>query len=286
MDHSLSPVMHNAAFAAAGLPHLYLRFRVPPRELRAAVREARALRFGGLNLTVPLKEAVLPFVDGLTPEAIRIGAANTLVFRDGGRHVIGDNTDGRGFVEAVRDRVRLRGATAVLVGAGGSARAVGTALVAAGVGRLVIANRTQARATALADRLVAQGMPLPATLPLAALADGTALEGAALVVNTTPLGLAGGGLRMRFAASPRRCLFVDLVYAARPTPFVAEATRAGRAALDGSTMLLHQGALAFEAWTGRRAPRAAMARALAGAGLPLTRPRATSSVAARRPPTS
>jgi shikimate dehydrogenase len=200
--------------------------------------------------------------------------------------VIGDNTDGRGFVEAVRDRVRLRGATAVLVGAGGSARAVGTALVAAGVGRLVIANRTQTRAAALADRLAAQGMPLPATVPLAALADGTALEGAALVVNTTPLGLAGGGLRMRFAASPRHCLFVDLVYAARPTPFVAEATRAGRAALDGSAMLLHQGALAFEAWTGRRAPRAAMARALAAAGLPLTRPRATSSVAARRPPTS
>jgi shikimate dehydrogenase len=278
--------MHNAAFAATGLPHLYLRFRVPTRELRAAVREARALRFGGLNLTVPLKEAVLPFVDGLTPEAMRIGAANTLVFRDDGRHVIGDNTDGRGFVEAVRARVRLRGATAVLVGAGGSARAVGTALAAAGVGRLRIANRTQARAEALADRLAAQGMPLPATVPLAALADGTALEGAALVINTTPLGLAGGGLRMRVAASPRRCLFVDLVYAARPTPFVAEATRAGRAALDGSAMLLHQGALAFEAWTGRRAPRAVMARALAAAGLPLTRPRATSTVTARRPPTS
>lgn len=286
VDHSLSPAMHNAAFTVTGLPHLYLRFRVPPHELKAAVGEARTLRFGGLNLTVPLKEAVLPLVDALTPEAMRIGAANTLVFRDGGRRVIGDNTDGRGFLDAVRGRVRLRGATAVLVGAGGSARAVGTALAAAGLGRLVIANRTPTRAEALADRLAQQGMPLPATVPLAALADGTALEGAALVVNTTPLGLAGDRLRIRYTASPRDCLFVDLVYAPRPTAFVAGAARGGRAALDGSSMLLHQGALAFEAWTGRRAPRGAMARALAAAGLRLTRPRTASTVVARRPPTS
>src|SRR5262249_54755122 len=100
----------------------------------------------------------------------------------------------------------------------------------------------------------------------------------------TPLGLAGNGLQVRWAAAPRGCLFVDLVYAARPTPFLAGAAHAGRPTLGGADMLLHQGALAFEAWTGRRAPRAAMARALRAAGLALTRPPRAATVGARRPP--
>src|SRR5262245_22503269 len=98
VDHSLSPVMHNAAFAAAGLPHLYLRYRVPPEELPAALREARRLRMGGLNLTVPLKEVVLPLLDALTPEARRIGAVNTILFAPRSGRALGDNTDGRGFL--------------------------------------------------------------------------------------------------------------------------------------------------------------------------------------------
>src|SRR5207253_8173613 len=110
------------------------------------------------------------------------------------------------------------------------------------------------------------------------------LGDADLVVNATPLGLAGARLRVRYAATPPGCTFVDLVYARRPTPFLAGAARAGRSTLDGGPMLLHQGALAFEAWTGRRAPLAAMARALGDAGLVLTQPRAARSVRARRPP--
>src|SRR5437762_2273257 len=192
--------MHNAAFAAAGLPHVYLRYRVPAALLPDAVREAKALRMGGLNLTVPLKEIVLPLLDAVTHEAERIGAVNTLLFPPGGR-TVGDNTDGRGFLAALRGRVRLSGA------------------------------------------------------------------------------------RVRYAAAPLGCLFVDLVYGARPTPFLAGAARAGRPTLGGAHMLLHQGALAFEAWTGRRAPRAAMARALRAAGLALTLPPGAATVAARRPPT-
>src|SRR5437667_431879 len=168
VDHSLSPAMHNAAFAAAGLPHVYLRYRVPAALLPDAGREAKALRMGGLNLTVPLKEIVLPLLDAITHEAERIGAVNTLLFPPGGR-TVGDNTDGRGFLAALRGRVRLSGARALVIGAGGSARAVG--------------------------------------------------------------------------------------------------------------------ALACEAWTGRRAPRAAMARALHAAGLALTLPPGAATVAARRPPT-
>jgi len=276
VDHSLSPAMQNAAFDAAGLPHLYLRYRVAPAALEDALAEARRLGMGGLNLTVPLKEAAVPLCDALTPAARRIGAVNTVVVR--GRRLVGDNTDAAGFVRAVRSRVPLRGAHAVLIGAGGAARAVGTALVDAGCARVIVANRTRERGEHLAARLSALGAPDARAVPLAALARGDVLADAAVVVNTTPLGLRGGALDVRAAASPARCLFVDLVYGAS-TPFLDAAARARRPTLDGMPMLLHQGALAFQAWTGRRAPLAAMARALA-----LTQPTTAHSVRARRPP--
>jgi shikimate dehydrogenase len=283
VEHSLSPAMQNAAFAAAGLPHVYLRYRVPAVALAGALREARALRMGGLNLTVPLKEPVLPLLDALTPAAARIGAVNTVLFDPHGR-TTGHNTDGEGFLRALRGRARVRGARALVIGAGGSARAVATALAGAGCATVTIANRTLGRAERLAQRIGALG-PATAVVPLATLASGVALADATLVVNATPLGLGGGRLAIRPAASPRGCLFVDLVYASRPTPFLAAAKGARRPTLDGAAMLLHQGALAFEAWTGRRAPRTAMVRALRVAGLALTEPRATASVPTRRPPT-
>jgi shikimate dehydrogenase len=283
IDHSLSPAMQNAAFAAVGLPHLYLRYRIAPAELARALGEARRLRIAGLNLTVPLKETVLPLLDALSPEAVRIGAVNTVVFSPAGR-MVGHNTDGRGFVQAVRSRVRLRGATVVLIGAGGSARAVGSALVDAGCERIVVANRTPARGEALAARLGRLGRTATSAVSLRALAQGAVLEDAALVVNTTPVGLGDAALKVRFAAAPRRCLFVDLVYG-RSTPFLVGAARAGRPTADGGGMLLHQGALAFELWTGRPAPRAAMARALRAAGLALTGPGTASRVQPPRPPT-
>jgi len=269
VDHSLSPAMHNAGFAACGLPHLYLRWRVSPAELRRALGEARRLGVGGLNLTVPLKEGVLPLLDELTAEAERIAAVNTIVFR--GAHLVGDNTDARGFARALRRRVRLAGGRAVLVGAGGSARAVAASLVAARCREFVVANRTPARGEALATWLRDLGAPAVDVVSLEALRRGAPLENARLVVNTTPLGLAGRALALRIAATPRRCLFVDLVYGAVPSPFLRAAARAGRPTLDGAAMLLHQGALAFEAWTERRAPRAAMALALRTAGLTLPR---------------
>ena len=280
--------MQNAAFAAAGLPHVYLRYRVPPAALARALSEAKALRMGGLNLTVPLKEAVLPLLDAVTPAAKRIGAVNTILFAPDGR-LRGDNTDGAGFLRALAGRVCVRGARAVVLGAGGSARAITTALADAGCGAITIANRTLARAERLAERVRSVAGAAVTVVPLEALANGGALADASLVVNTTPLGLAGAGVRIRWAASPPRCAFVDLVYARVRTPFLAGAARARRPILDGSAMLLHQGALAFEAWTGRRAPRAAMARALRAAGLlqqsanSLTEPNGAASVRPRRP---
>lgn len=281
VEHSLSPVMHNAAFAALGLPHLYLRYRVAPEDLAAALAEARRLEMGGLNLTIPLKEAVLPHLDRATDEARAIGAVNTLVFR--GREVIGDNTDGRGFLASLAGHGQVRGAAAVLIGAGGSARAIGAALVRGGARRVTIANRTLARAEALADALRGLGARDVGAVPLEWLRRGAVLEDATVIVNTTPSGLRDVAVPVRFSASPAHALFVDLVYARRPTPFMAGARRAHRHALDGSGMLLHQGALAFETWTARRAPLTVMARALVEAGLPLTRPRRTPTVRDARP---
>lgn len=285
VDHSLSPAMHNAAFAASGLPHVYLRYRVSQQALAAALDEARALGMGGLNLTIPLKEVALGLVDRLTLEAQRIGAVNTIVFERRGDRLVGDNTDARGFLAALRGRVRLRDQTVVILGAGGSARAVGSALVRSGA-RLVVANRTAARGERLAARLAELPGARVSSVPLTPRAIGAALEQAALVVNTTPAGLSGASLPVRPAATPRQCLFVDLVYGVRPSRFLARAARSGRRTLDGGLMLLHQGALAFEAWTGRPAPRPAMARALRAAGLTLTEPRTAASVPARRPPRS
>ena len=283
VDHSCSPAMQNAAFAVSGMPHLYLRYRVAAPALAAALSEARALAMGGLNLTVPLKEVALPLMDDLTPEAMRIGAVNTVVFSRGGS-LLGHNTDGLGFLAAVRRLVRVRGARAVVIGAGGSARAVAVALHGAGCRQLVVANRTPSRAAALVEHLQRLGADDVTACPLRGLTYGGALAGADLVVNTTPLGLARGAVAVRHGVAPRSCLFVDLVYGARPTPFLVRAARAGHPTLDGSAMLLHQGALAFETWTGRRAPRAAMARALRAAGLSLTGLEPTATFRPRRPP--
>ena len=256
---------------------MYLRYRVPSEALALALREARRLAMGGLNLTVPLKETALGLVDEATPEAERVGAVNTIVVLPDGRFR-GDNTDARGFLRALPARRRLRGGHAVIVGAGGSARAVGAALVAAGCARLTVANRTAARAEALAQRLIAHGARDVAVASLAVLETDAILGDAHVVVNTTSTGLDGDAVPTRWAATPADCLAVDLVYG--HTPWLAAAARAGRTTLDGAGMLLHQGALAFEAWTGRRAPLAAMTLALRQAGLVLPRPTAVRTVGA------
>jgi shikimate dehydrogenase len=265
VDHSLSPAMHNAAFAASELPYLYLRFRVPSDALGEALAEARKLDVGGLNLTLPLKEAGLRLVDEATPEARTIGAVNTIVF-DGGR-LLGDNTDARGFLRALDGRVQIDRAHVVIVGAGGSARAVGTALATSGCSHVTIANRTIGRAADLARALEALAPVRTTVTSLDALEDGVGLSDARLVVNTTSIGLGAEPIAVRHGATPHDCIFMDLVYGAQPTPFLRAAARARRRTLDGSDMLLHQGALAFEAWTGRPAPLPAMRRALARAGL-------------------
>jgi len=250
--------MHNAAFAALGLDWVYVPFPVDAADLGTAVAAVRALGLAGINVTVPHKQAVLAHCDALTPLARRVGAVNTIVNRAG--HLLGDNTDVHGFAQTLREaRLHLRGRHAVVIGAGGAARAVLAALAESGAARITLANRTPARARALARRR--RGVRID-VVPLATLAGAATLAEAALVVNTTSAALSGADFPpLAYAATPPGCLFADLLYN-HPTAFLAAARQARRRTIDGGAMLLHQGARAFTLWTGRRAPIAVMRQAL------------------------
>ncbi|MGH7786252.1 MAG: shikimate dehydrogenase, partial [Candidatus Binatia bacterium] len=256
--HSRSPAMHNAAFAALGLDWVYAPFPVAGRDVRDAVRAVRALGLAGVNVTVPHKEAVLRHLDGLSDLARAVGAVNTIVNRDGQLH--GDNTDVAGFALALPPGTRLRGRRAVVIGAGGSARAVLAGLAQKGIGDIVLVNRTLARGRGLARQFGRQ-VPVIA-LPLAAAADPAVLREAAVVVNTTSIALGGGAFPpLACTATPADCLFFDLLYG-RDTEFLQRARAARRASIDGGEMLVRQGAAALALWTRRRAPLDVMRNAL------------------------
>ena len=263
--HSRSPAMHNAAFRALDLPYVYVPFPVRPANLRDAARAIRSLDLAGVNVTVPHKEHIVRYVDELSPAAHSCKAVNTVVHRNG--RLVGDNTDGLGFLRSLTERRRsVRGREVVLIGAGGAARAVLVALIQAGCARVTVVNRTPANAARLIRASRAAGSTTLAAAPLAALQDPKLLARAALVVNSLPLGLHGGDFpALAYRAAPRTCLFYDLVYGAEPTRFLRNAAQAGRPTLDGRRMLLHQGAAAFALWTGRPAPLRVMSGALSRA---------------------
>ncbi len=270
--HSLSPAMHNAAFAALGLDWVYVPVRVRSRDLEAALRGVRAMGWAGLNVTLPHKERVVRSLDRLTREARLTGAVNTIVRGPGG--LTGHTTDGRGFLAALaRERgFRPRGARVVILGAGGSARAIAVALLGAGAGEIAILNRRPRRAAALARHL-ASGFPRARieSGPLTPERAGEAFAGAGLLVNATVVGMGRTAHRgLPLARLPRRSIVSDIVYRPARTPLLAQAARHGLRTQGGLGMLLYQGAEAFSLWTGRPAPigvmRRALRRALARAG--------------------
>jgi shikimate dehydrogenase len=248
VDHSLSPRMHNAAYAALGLDFVYVPFRATPDMVRGAVRAMRTLGIVGFNVTVPYKQDVVKLVDRLTPAAHAIGAVNT-IYRDGDE-TIGENTDAPGFVAALKSHgAKLRGARVLVIGAGGSARAVLHALREGGAAHVVLANRTKAKASKLAREFGAAASGLEAMEDAALLATRT------LVVNCTPVGLKGGDfLGYAARATSKQCVHFDLAYGPSLTPFLKLAAKAGRPTIDGRHMLVHQGAAAFRLFTGKKAP--------------------------------
>lgn len=250
VEHSLSPAMQNAAFSALGLSARYLAFRVRRERLRDAILGAEAMGFGGLNLTIPHKEAALSIVEP-DENAAAMGAVNTVAFGDGIR---GYNTDGLGAERALEGAgVRVAGRRVLVIGAGGAAKAIARQLAHSGA-ELTIANRDRQRALDLAAAVGGRGYALSDLAKLVPEAE--------VVVNATSVGMREGDPRIVDGRLFREGQTVfDIVYN-RETELLQDATRAGARIIDGVPMLVHQGALSIEIWTGRKAPIDVMEEAL------------------------
>ena len=262
--HSRSPLLHGYWLKQHGIPGAYLPFAVRPGEVRAALRGLAALGFAGCNVTVPHKEETLALVDTADELSRRIGAANLVVVGpDGSLH--GSNTDAYGFLANLRERApgwRADAGPAVVIGAGGSARAVIVSLADAGAPEIRLVNRTGERAETVAASL---GGPIQ-VVEWEARAE--ALEGARLLVNTTTQGMHGQPpLDLGLSALPRDAVVTDLVYVPLETPLLAAARARGNVAVDGLGMLLHQAVPSFAAWFGVTPEVTAELRALAEATL-------------------
>jgi shikimate dehydrogenase len=255
VDHSRSPRLHGFWLAQHGIDGAYIPFATHPRDLPRAIRALPSLGFRGGNVTLPHKEPALGLVDEVTRVAERIGAVNTLIVRDDGS-ILGDNTDGFGFLahlEASQSGWQPHAGPALLLGAGGAARAIIVALLEAGVPEIRLANRTQARAEELAEALdVALGGDLAGRLKVITWHHReAALEGAGLLVNSTQLGMAGQPpLDMNLDALPKAATVYDIVYVPLETPLLRTARARGHAVVDGLGMLLHQARPGFAAWFG------------------------------------
>jgi shikimate dehydrogenase len=261
VGHSFSPGMHNAAFKSLGIDACYVAFPVSPEGLGEATRAIIALGIGGVNVTVPHKERVLPFLDGLSEEARLIGAVNTIEVRDG--RLIGHNTDGRGFVRALRDDGGFapEKKSFLIIGAGGAGRAIGFSLALAGASRIGYFDVDVRKATALAEDVRSK---TGAGIDLVTPGDVALYAGACdCLVNATPLGMKPSDpLPLGKEVINGKHLVFDIVYNPPQTKFLTAAKTRGAKGLKGIGMLLYQGVIAFEVWTGKKAPAAVMKRSL------------------------
>ncbi len=270
--------MHNAAFAALGLNWRYVAFEVDPKNLRAAIAGAKAMNFAGINLTVPHKLLAVDMVDELDASAKKWGAVNTIRFGvppSGGKaHVteppeggtpsegraVGFNTDADAIVTSLREdlKVEVRGAKVLLLGAGGAGRTAALRLAAENVAELWLQNRTQSKAEEIAGEIKKQ-------FPAVKVAVGYPSSGVDLILNATSLGLkpedASPLDEKQFSLKQTRAVY-DMIYRPAETKLLAAAQAAGCQTANGLGMLLHQGAKAFEIWTGKTAPLDVMRRAL------------------------
>ncbi|HTV62541.1 MAG TPA: shikimate dehydrogenase [Verrucomicrobiae bacterium] len=272
ISHSASPAMHNAAFARLGLNWRYLAFEVDPGNLRAAIEGARAMDFAGLNLTVPHKLLAVKMVDELDESAKTFGAVNTIRFevkneKGEGRRAksiwtVGYNTDAEAVITALREdlKMKLRGAKVLLLGAGGAGRTAALRLAMENVEDLFLVNRTRHKAEEIAKEIKRH-------FPLLGLTVGYPKAGVDLVLNATSLGIRREDAlpldERQFSLRQARAVY-DMIYQPAETQLLAAAKKSGCKTANGLGMLLHQGAKAFEIWTGRRAPVETMREALEG----------------------
>lgn len=250
IEHSLSPAMQNAALTHMGLDACYIPFRVTKDHLSDAILGASAMGFGGLNLTIPLKERALMAVSS-DELAMDIGAINTVSFREG---ITGHNTDGSGALMALEAAgVKIKGSKVLLIGAGGAARAIAYTLAKEGA-EISVANRSPERAKKLAESVGAVGYGIKDLEDLVARVD--------VIVNATSVGMNEGDSRLFDGRLLHKGQVVfDIVYN-RETELLRDAVKAEAIAIDGVMMLVYQGALAIEIWTGQEAPVDVMEKAV------------------------
>ncbi len=261
VEHTFSPGMHNAAFAKIKQDACYVPFSVAPADLERAVRAIVPLGIRGLNVTIPHKETIIPFLDDLTDDARMIGAVNTIEVNRG--KLIGHNTDGRGFLRSLREETgfRPKGKTILMIGSGGAARAVGINLALSGAQTILLCDLDTVKAAKLARDIQNK------TATRVNVVDpndlGKASQDAECIINATPLGLKRGDpLPISRQVIRKDQLVCDLVYNPLRTPLLKAARAAGADTLSGIGMLLYQGVIAFEIWTRRKAPVSVMKAAL------------------------
>ena len=262
VEHTFSPGMHNAAFKKLGMDACYVPFAVHPERLGEAARAILPLGLGGLNVTVPHKEKIIPYLDELSEEARLIGAVNTIEVRQG--RLVGHNTDGRGFLRSLKENAGFSptGKKVLIIGSGGAARAVGFSLALAGAGKMVFRDLDIRKA----DLLVNEIREKTGADALSLHDEGSLALHAAdadCLINATPLGM------KRTDPSPirgelilKKHLVCDLVYNPPETLLLRTAKLRGAKRLAGRGMLLYQGVIAFEIWTGKKAPVLIMKNAL------------------------
>jgi shikimate dehydrogenase len=259
-------VMQEAAFDALGLDWRYLTIEVRPAELGDAMRGLRAMNFQGINLTIPHKIAVMDHLDEIASDAALIGAVNTV--RRDGAHLIGENTDGKGFLRALRDDAGRdpAGAEIVILGAGGAARAISVELALAGAATITIVNRTSARGQALVEHLNHNTNVAATFAPW--LGPYVPSPEASILINATSIGLFPDVEALPDLAYDQLrpgMLVCDVIPNPPQTRFLQQARARGAETLDGLGMLVYQGAIGFKMWTGQEAPVAVMHEALSAA---------------------
>ena len=250
--HSLSPVIHNAAFLHLGINAVYVAF--PVTDLARAVFGLRGLSIGGVSVTIPFKEEIIPLLDELDPQAAKIGAVNTVVNREG--RLTGYNTDWLGAVTALTAKISLQGRHVLILGAGGASRAIAYGIFHQG-GNITLTDIDAARAAALARDVGAEAIP-PEDLEDCP---------ANVLVNATPVGMTPelDGIPINPNLLGRFGVVMDIVYQPLQTRLLREAEAHGCATIDGLQMLIHQATAQFELFTGQKAPAEVMARAAYGA---------------------
>jgi len=264
VKHTLSPIFQNSAFQARKLNYVYLPFEVAPNELGSAIRSLPALGITGVNITIPHKESVIPYLTGLSTEAQIIGAVNTIKVVDG--KLLGYNTDGHGFAAALKENLKtnLNGKKIMLLGAGGGARAVASKALMEKAGKVYIGDIVEAKVNKLISDLK-KIYPDAELVPYYLNDNGIkgVLEDVNILVNATPVGMKKEDpILVRPEWLKKNLLVFDLIYNPSETKLLKAAKKQGCRCCNGLGMLIHQGARSFEIWTGKKAPIEVMKKAL------------------------